>query len=255
MPKTNYYFIDEAGDLNDQSKTFLFGCIITDTPEDLLNDIECLESEIINSGYYYRFRDDFLKTGFHASKNHLDIYGRFVALLATMNFRAYAVILNKRTEYFKKIVSSQSKNQIYDSLIKILLKDRLKKRAEDTNQLFFEQNLSGPTPHRIELRERELSDIIEVINNELSESNLTRARLAFQVSLQNKKEQKIFAVVDYINHIITKVYEGRNNNVQKFMKENFRLIEPKIGCIHDVVKKTFHMPRKKVLEIDNEFVG
>jgi len=219
-----------------------------------LKDIEHLEEEIKNSRYYYRFRNDFLKTGFHASENHPDIYGRFVALLTALNFRAYAVILNKHTKYFEMIIGSQSKKQIYDDLIKTLLRDRLKKRAEDINYLFFEQNLSGPSRHRIKLRERELQEIIEALNYEISQSNLTQTRMC-RVSLQKKKEQKLFAVVDYVNHIITKVYEGKNGNVKRFMRENYRLIEPKIGCIHDVANKTFHMPRRKALEIDNEFIG
>lgn len=255
MPKTNYYFIDEAGDLNGRSRTFLLGCIITDNPADLLKGMNRLEEEIKNSGYYYRFRDGFLKTGFHASENHPDIRGRFIALLRTMNFRAYAVILNKRSAYFKSIASSQTREQIYDHLVMTLLRDRLIKRAEDINDLSFEQNLSTPSPGRLESRKQGLSDIIETINRELVERDLMPTGLVYRVSLQTKSQQKLFAVVDYVNYVITKAYEGTNGRVEKSMKDNFVLIAPKIGCIHDIAKKTFHQPRKKALDIDNEFVG
>ncbi|OPY65052.1 MAG: hypothetical protein A4E57_03319 [Syntrophorhabdaceae bacterium PtaU1.Bin034] len=255
MAVVNYCFIDEAGDLGGQSRAFLLGCIITDTPDDLLKDMECLEKEVRSSAYYRRHKEGFLKSGFHACKNHPDIYSRFVALLTTMNFRAYAVLLNKHTEYFQGVANSQSKEQIYDYLIKDLLKDRLLGQAEDVNHLFFEQNLSRPSQRGIELRERRLSSVLESISNELLERKLTRTRMSFQVSVLSKKEQKLFSVVDYVNHIILKVHEGRNGNVEEFMKHNYRLIEPKIGSIHDIARGTFIVPRKKRLEIESSFIG
>ena len=255
MAVTDYCFIDEAGDLERHSKVFLVGCIITDTPDDLLKDMACLEKEVTSTAYYRRHKESFLKSGFHACKNHPDIYSRFVALLSTMNFRAYAVLLNKFTEYFRKITDSQSKEQIYDYMVKDLLKDRLLGQAEGMHYLFFEQNLPRPSRRRMEKRERKLSSLIESISNDLLERKLTRTRLAFQLALLNKSEQKLFSVVDYVNHIILKVHEGRNGNVQEFMKHNYELIQPKIGSIHDIAKGTFIVPRKKGLDIESSFIG
>jgi hypothetical protein len=255
MPNNNFIYIDEAGDLNDQSKYFLVGCIITDSPDDLLKEIGLLESEIENRGYYSRFRKEFLKKGFHASTNHPDIYGQFVALLPRLNFRYYALILNKNSEYFFETITSKSKEAVYDNSLKSLLKDRLLKRKDTLNRLFFEQNLPNPTESRISLREEQLRALMAGLNDEMIKKGLIKKNLQYEVRVQNKKTQPLFAVVDFMNHIVMKVYEGRHGKVEEYMKENYRLLEPKIGCIHDVANRKFYKPRKKGIDIDNIFVG
>jgi hypothetical protein len=253
MAETNYYYIDEAGDLNDQSKFFLIGCIITDSPDALLNEIKLLEQEIKNSGYFYRFRAKFLKTGFHASTNHPDIYGRFVALLPILNFRYYAIILDKRSEYYLKTKESSSKEEIYDDMVKSLLKDRLIKRKHDCNRIYFEQNLSKPTVGRISDRQRQLQSKIEGLCGNLVKNRLVRKNLQYEIIVQDKKSQNLFTVVDFMNHIVLKIHEGKDSKVERFMKENFRLVEPKIGCIHDIARGIFHKPRKKEIDVDSAF--
>lgn len=255
MSDINHYYIDEAGDLNGQSKFFLIGCIITNSPDDLQKEIGSLEMEIKNSGYFNRFRNEFLKTGFHASTNHPDIYGRFVALLPRLNFRYYALILDKRSKYYLATVTSKSKEEIYDNMLKSLLKDRLLKRIDAINKIFFEQNLPNPTASRISMRTKQLMSIVAGLNDEVIKKTFVRKNLQCEVIVQDKKTQPLFAVVDFMNHVVMKVYEGKQGKVEKYMKENFRLVEPKIGCIHDVARRIFHKPRKKGIDIDSTFVG
>jgi len=255
MSDYNYFYIDEAGDLNGQSKCFLIGCIITDSPDDILKEIDLLEREINNRGYYNRHRSKFRETGFHASTNHPDIYGQFVALLPRLNFRYYALILDKRSEYYLVTISSKSKEEIYDNLLKLLLKDRLLKRKGAINNIYFEQNLPNPTTTRITMRVKQLMSIISEIDNELINKKLLSENLQFEVRVENKKTQPLFPVVDYMNHIVMKVYEGKNGKVEIYMKENYQLVEPKIGCIYDVARRIFHKPRKKGIDIDSIFVG
>lgn len=230
------------------------GCIITDTPEDLLREISLLKTSILNSGYLNRFRKEFLKTGFHACSNHLDIYGRFVALLPRLNFRYFALILNKQSEYYSTLVKTKSKEDIYDGLLKSLLKDRLLKRIDDTNTISVEQNLSNPSESRVNTRKKQLVSIISELNNNVIKKKTTGKSLQYEVFVQDKNNQPLFSIVDYMNHIVMKIYEGKHGKVENYMKENFRLIEPKIGCIHDVANKTFHKPRKKGIDIDSSFV-
>jgi hypothetical protein len=250
----NHIFIDEAGDLDSQSKIFLMGCIITDTPDDLLNEISLLKDSILNSGYFNRFRAKFQETGFHASTNHPDIYSRFVALLPRLNFRYFALILNKMSRYYDKMVTTKSKNAIYDDALKSLLKDRLIKRTDDTNMLFFEQNLANPSLVRINARKKQLESVISELGNSLVLKTDKEKGLQYKISVQDKKSQPLFCIVDYMNHIVMKVYEGKQGKVENYMKENYRLIEPKIGCIHDVANKTFHKPRKKGIDVDSSFI-
>jgi len=255
MPDINHYYIDEAGDLDKQSRFFLVGCVITSTPEALLEEIDLLEMQIKNSGYFYRFRKEFLKTGFHACTNHPDIYSQFVALLPRLNFRYYARIVDKESKYYGEAVASMSKEDFYDNMAIYLLKDRLLKRKSDINKLFFEQNLPKPTEFQMLKREGQLRSILLKLNNEMIKKGVAVGALHVEISVQNKKTQPLFAVVDFINHIVMKVYEGKNGKVDNYMKENYRLIEPKIGCIHDVSQGIFHQPRKRGIDIDSIFVG
>lgn len=255
MTDINYFYIDESGDLNNQSMYFLIGCIITDTPEDLIRDIELLATEIKNRSYFSRFRKNFLETGFHACTNHLDIYSKFVALLPRLNFRYYAQILDKHSEHYLAIIKSKTKEEIYDGMLISLLKDRITKRSTAINKMYFEQNLPNPSQARIIKRENQLAYLIKELNFKNTTNKHLNKDLSLEISVQDKKTQPIFAVVDFMNHIVMKVYEGKNGKVENYMKENYRLVEPKIGCIHDVAHNIFHKPRKKEVAVDRIFNG
>ena len=130
METRTHIYIDESGDLTPiltgGKSIFLIGCVITDDPVSLNKRISELKENIKNSAYFFRYKEDFEKYGFHASTNHFDIYGKFVELLNTLNFRAYVVLIDKTNGDFS--VTSEQYKEYYFSLLKTLLKDRLLKR-------------------------------------------------------------------------------------------------------------------------------
>lgn len=255
MQKEYYYYIDESGDLNIESKSkiFILGCIITDTPQNLKDEFIHLMNDLENDMYFLRHRKQIMNEGFHACSNHPDIYSHFVRFIQVLNFRCYFVVINKTSEYFKNLIQNTTPDQIYNDCIKKLLQDRLVKRKLDINFLIFEQNLSNPSPERLDRREKEIIGILDEINRDLIQKGYIEKEILTEIVLSNKSEN-ILSIVDYVSHILSKIFEGKNGKVENFMKENYRLIEPKIGCIHIVDQKKYIEPRKKVFDIENALI-
>ena len=161
--------------------------------------------------------------------------------------------MDKRSEYYLKTKGTRSKEEIYDDMVKSLLKDRLIKRKRDYNKIYFEQNLSNPTEFRISARQKQLQSLVESLSKEIMRNGLISKNLQYEISVQNKKAQSLFTIVDFMNHIVLKIYEGKEGKVERFMKENYRLVGPKIGCIHDIACGIFNKPRKKEIDVDSTF--
>ncbi len=257
--RATYIYIDEAGDLNENSKSkvFILGCIITDSPELLLNGFSKLKFDMERDLFLLRHKDQFNKEGFHACTNHPDLYSYFLKFIYPLNFRCYFIVINKTSEKFKEL-KLKSNEEIYNDCIKLLLKDRLVKRKLELNHLIFEQNLPNPSKTRLLNRKNELIKIIENINDLLIEKKYINQSLRFSVELKDKNEE-LLSIVDYACHIVSKIYEGKidnNNNrkVEKSMKENYKLFEPKIGSIHDLFKNVYYKIRRKSLDIDGVFI-
>lgn len=253
-----YYYIDESGSIDGKSKCFILGTIITNTPKEILKNILKLEKEILESKFFSRHKKNFSREGFHASTNHMDIYTRFVNLLNTQNYRAYFVLLNKKTEYFENINEKYLKEEIYDYLLSILLKDRLLRRKDYSNSLVFEQNLPTPTPTRITRRTQQIELIINNINKELKNNDLISTDLKYSVSV-HKKDDRILSTIDYLNNIVSYIFGGKNENdkfvVHNYMKENYKMLEPKIGLIYDIANNIYYNPRNKKVDIEEVYIS
>jgi hypothetical protein len=209
--------------------------------------------DLDNDMFYLRHKKQILKEGFHACSNHPDIYAHFVRFIHALNFRGYFIVLDKTSEYFKKITTTKTPDLIYNDCIIKLLRDRLIKRKLDINHLVFEQNLSNPSPGRLEKRKLEIINLIDELNEDFAQRGLIRNNIKFSIELATKTEN-ILSIVDYVSHVLCKVFEGKNGKVENFMKENYQLIEPKIACIHLVDKNIYIKTRNRSLDIDNVLI-
>lgn len=252
--KENYFLVDESGNLNNNSKVFVLGCVITDDEVTLRYNIQNFLNGIKNDIYLSRYWKQIDKDGLHACSNHPDIYSRFVQLLNQLNFRAYFVVVDKTSTFFKEKKVAIDSLQFYDECIYILLKDRLVKRKLDSNNIVFEQNTSKSTPDAIKKRTQEIAGVIRNIQLALIEEGHISKDLIYQVKLVDKSDILI-SVVDYMNHIVSKIYEGRNGKRETNMLLNYQLIEPKIGCIYDAANREFLKLRNRGLDVDNIFIN
>ncbi len=248
MDKNTYIYIDESGDLtpiNNGGKTiFMIGCIITDDAITLNTKINELKNEILNGAYYFgRNRENFIKEGFHASTNHPDIYGKFVSILNTLNFRSYFVLIDKNKPKFDEMLRREE--NVYYFILKKLIKDRLLKLKDENIHIVLEQSTTKKT-----IENKAVSLVIEEINKTFIEDGLISKPINITYKIQGKNEDMGVDVIDYINHIIYTAKVGDKDG-KKYPGhiENLRLIEPKIALISDLINNRYFEGRKEKLSL------
>ena len=174
------YYIDESGNFksidNGGSKVFSVGCVIVNNIEKTVKNITKLHKNINNSAFFERHRTN---KYFHACDDHLDVYFRYIELLNSLDFRAYVLVLNKKTEYFNELMRDKSEKEIYDELIFKLLYDRLLKRKNSINLLIFER-----LNNKLNKEKEEKEGIIFNINKVLQGKALIESDLNFSVEIK-----------------------------------------------------------------------
>ncbi|RUT68577.1 hypothetical protein D0817_20860 [Flavobacterium cupreum] len=237
MKDTVYYYIDESGGIESNSKYFILGCYKTDSPEELRLSIEELKKEILNAPYFAFQRDKFLKNGFHACENHFDIRARFFNLISMLNVRSYILLLKKDSVFFQeKLKPEFTSEEIYNICISKLMSDRLTKTRNEHNVIIFEQFGSK----RNNWLENVKSVIGETINNI---NNRFDIDVSYSVEVHDKSDVNL-SVIDYINFIFAQFYE--NGRTEPRMQENFIIIEPKIALIYKMDRDLFYDKNNRI---------
>jgi len=125
MKRTNYFYIDESGAVNNNQNVFIHGCIKTSTLEVLSDALIELKDDLLTNIYFKDFWSRILTQGFHATENHPDIMADLYKLLPMMNYRSYFTVLNKDSEFFKKMAETKDESEIFQESLRLLLRDRI----------------------------------------------------------------------------------------------------------------------------------
>lgn len=240
-----HYFIDEGGDLGlgrGASSYFSISCVVTDSPGEALREIKNLRQQILNSAAMSRHWKAFRKQGFHATSNHPDIYNKFMSFLNIISFRAYFVLISKKTPEFKRLIKQIKPNVLYDELIRAVLLDRIIKDNGKRITVSFEQNLPLPSLGRLAHRRLVIRSILrQTVKQALAKKRKSR-KPTIVVRLEDKSTELRLALPDYMNHILLKYVEVRGR--MPYQAQNYKLLEKKIGLIHDYLAHKFFQPRK-----------
>lgn len=235
--KNTYYYIDEAGGIDNNSKFFILGCYKTDTPEDISSALIDLKTDILNEPYFAYERKKFLKQGFHACDNHLDIKSRFYNLVSTLNIRFYILLLKKDSVFFQQMKESKlTSNDIYNVCISKLLSDRLTKTRYDNNIIVFEQYGSKPINWL-----KNVEEVMKQTATKIDDSFETK--ISYKVEVHDKSDINL-SLIDYINYLFVQFFE--KDTVLNRMSENFSILEPKIGLIYKMDKDLFYTKNKRL---------
>lgn len=233
--KINYFYIDESGNINNNSNVFIHGCIKTDRPDSIRYALSQLKEELLDNLYYQDFYDRILKEGFHATENNFDMRADVYKLLPLLEYRAYLTIINKNSEYFKKLTSEKDEHEIFKMSLIDLLRDRLIKNKNDKNIFCFET---------IKISKKSLDTILSEIFCSLTDEYDCEYKIV-------GKEEENMGVVDYVNFVFYHLLS--DPKPMKRMEQNFNLIAPKIGVIHILNNNTFLSRKKpKTLQINLE---
>ncbi|MFA9187545.1 hypothetical protein AAGV33_03370 [Flavobacterium sp. FBOR7N2.3] len=226
MKKTNYFYIDEAGHINNDSNIFIHGCIKTDSPETLLKTINEIKEEILNDDYFIEDIEAIQLQGFHAVENHPDVRKHYYKRLHYFNFRAYFVVVNKKTDYFKNLKTDKEDFEIFEMFLRKLINDRIESNKNDKNIFYFEN---------IEIAKKSLRNIVKDVFESFDETFDLEYHIA-------GKELINLSIIDYLNYILYSILKSDKKDDR--MEKNFNLISPKIGVINILHKNVF-LGRKK----------
>lgn len=236
--KAIYYYLDEAGGIDNDSNIFIHGCIRTDTPDSLEKQLSDLLDSIKDNIYYSSTVEKILNQGFHAVENHFDVRADLFKILPLLNFRAYFVLLNKKDEYFESLSKKMDASDIYEFTLQRLLRNRL---LESLNYNFFFEELQLPKSSQKKI----LDDFFKTY---LNDKEIT-------YRIVGKKETQNTSIIDYMNYLI---YQLLNyTKVEQRMVENFELLKPKIALI-DIVNTNSYFSRNKkfnLLDLQRLLVG
>lgn len=224
--KTNYFYIDEAGHINNNSNVFIHGCIKTDTPDIMNEALTNLHQELLEKPYFEETLELLKKQGFHAVENHPDVRSRFYEMLPFLNYRAYFLVVDKNSDYFKKLKSEKEDHEIFEFFLTELLKDRIIKNKLDHNVFIFEE---------IEIEKRSLDKILKSFFESLPPEYDCEYRI-------ENKNQINLGTIDYLNYIFFSILDSTKRNIR--MEQNFNLIKQKIGVIN-ILNKNVYLSRKK----------
>lgn len=230
---TNYYYIDESGHILNDEQLFIHGCIKTDTPQLLTNVLEEVKSEIQNDIYFSAFKEKFIKSGFHAVENHPDIRTTLYRKLIKLNWRAYFVLVNKESDYFKSIQSKDEHEIFMISLTKLLF-NRIRKAKDDKNIFIFET---------IQLTPKTLKQGLDTFFQQMNKTYNCEYRIV-------EKDGDInLAIIDYLNYVLHQILTSEKPNVR--MEQNFELLAPKIALIHIQNTKTYLSRKNEEITVEN----
>ena len=243
MKKTNYFYIDEAGHINNNSNIFIHGCVKTDSPETLLESINEIKDEILNDDYFIEDIETIIHQGFHATENHPDVRKHYYKRLHYFNFRAYFVVVNKNSEYFKNLKTEKDDYEIFEMFLKKLIKDRVLSNKNDKNIFYFED---------IEIAKKSFKNIVKDIFESFDETFDLEYHIA-------GKELINLSIIDYLNYILYSILKSDKKDDR--MEKNFNLISPKIGVIN-ILHKNIFLGRKKtddkqinIINLKREYSG
>lgn len=224
--KNNYFYIDESGNIGNNSSIFIHGCIKTDSPGTITDALLKLKNEIRNSLYYDEFRDKIVKQGFHATENNMDMRADLYKLLPLLDYRAYFVITDKNSVFFQEKMKTMDESEFFAHSLKKLIKDRIVANKNDKNIFYFET---------IKLSKKSLKQNLDDIFGKLD------SQYDCEYYIVGKEEENL-AIVDYLNFIFYHLFT--DEKPMQRMKQNFDLVSPKIAVVNFIHKNIF-LSRKK----------
>jgi hypothetical protein len=228
--KTNHYYVDETGHIQNDSQIFMLGCVKTDTPNEidqLLGDrLSNMKQEI----YYEPLLQDLEKHGFHAVANHPDVRADLFKILPILNFRAYFVLLVKKGFYYEELTREKQMHEIYQLMVRKLIQDRLINNS-DINIFYFEE---------LKIKKKSQDSVLSELFTQMNISNAT-------YKIVSKSGSANLALVDYINYVFFRLLNDPSI-IDKRMEQNFEIMKQKIGLIHCLNNDSF-MTRKNKIEL------
>ena len=229
--KTDYFFVDEAGDptffnrfgknivgTEGCSKILLLGFIKTDDPDILRKEILKLQSEVVNDPYYSGVPSlQKTKICFHAKDDIPEIREKVYRIITSLNFKAEFFVARKLDKVFLDRHKGKE-NLFYDDLITKLFENKLHKA--DKSVIYFATRGN-------KTRQKPLEDAIEKATLTFEKKWGIKVDGQIKVLPQSPVGEPCLQIVDYMNWAVQRVF---TKGEQRF----YKLVEDKISFLVDI---------------------
>lgn len=229
----NYFYIDESGSILNDSRVFIHGCILTDTPDLIRITLDQLKDELRDDLYFDKVILNPNQFDFHAVEDHPDIRTATYRKLITLNWRAYFVILKKSGTFYEEFKMNEE-HEIFTQTLTKLIHDRVIKNESNKNMFIFET---------IEISKKSLKTILEEYFENLGKTHDCEFKII------NKEDDINMAIIDYLNYILYQILT--KDNKQDRMELNFEIFSPKFALINLINNKTYLSNSDGSLTLEN----
>ena len=237
MKKTNYFYIDETGHVNNDSKSYMYGCLKTDSASEITNALERLKTELAEDLYLQFEAEKILTDGFHAVDNHFDVRASYYKLLPFLNVRAFFVVMFKETSYYEDLKSRMKDFEIIEMMLEKLIVPRILKNKGDRN-IFIVENL----------------DVEGKSQNKILDDIFGRFKNRFDVEYEIKGKDEInLSTVDYFNYNLIHILNSKGKPDIR-ATQTFEILKKRIALIYIFNNDSFYSRKAAVdkrIEVDN----
>lgn len=229
--KTDYFFVDEAGDptffnrfgknivgTEGCSKILLLGFIRASDPETLRKEIIELKDEITNDPFYAGVPSlEKTKTSFHAKDDIPEIREKVFRKIASLDFKAEFFIARKIELVFTGRHKGKE-NLFYDDLIAKLFENKLHK--SDKSVIYFATRGN-------KTRQKPLEEAIEKAALTFEKKWGIKINGQIEILPQSPVGEPCLQIVDYMNWAVQRMF-------LKSEERFYKLVEDKVSFLVDV---------------------
>jgi hypothetical protein len=226
--KTQYFFVDEAGDpvfynqygkyiVGEEgcSKILLVGFIKTNDPDAIRTSVLKLQKEISEDPYLKDIPSiEKTKKSFHAKDDAPEVREKFYKMILDLDFSVEIFVARKKEAIFKKRHSGKQ-NLFYDDLVIQLFKNKLHLATKSVIYFAVRGNRERQAP---------LQDAIQTAKNTFEEQHDVAINSEIEILPQSPSGEPCLSVVDYVNWAVQRAFVKGEMRYYKFIESKVKFI-------------------------------
>lgn len=242
-----FFFVDESGDPNfygrkkkdlikseTASKYFIVGYLQMDNPNLLVKEFSKIRQELDNDDYLKDIPS--LKSSkqcFHANKDCREVQERVFKVLKHLNWEAYSVVIEKKTEQFTNRFHCK-KGEFYSYLIERLFENRL--------HLYPEIDIYFAKMKNVTHAENMWQAIEKAKQRFMGKWGIDNQN-TIRIFMQNPHQIAGLQAIDYVLWSIHRVYHHNDFRYFDFLGEKIKLIHD-LSCGKDLYGTYFNSKKR-----------
>ena len=226
--KTEYFFVDEAGDpvfynqygkyivgQEGCSKILLVGFVKTKDPNAIRSSVLKLQKEVCEDIYLKNIPSiEKTRKSFHAKDDAQEVREKFYKMILNLNFSVEIFVARKKENIFKKRHSGKQ-NLFYDDLVIQLFKNKLHLASKNIIYFAVRGNRERQAP---------LQDAIQTAKNTFEQQHKVAVNSQIEILPQSPIGEPCLSVVDYVNWAVQRAFVKGEMRYYKFIESKVKFL-------------------------------